>query len=146
MSWFGWPPDRRKRCCSGRDSDLAEECDAFLVGVLAERLADHSAVPVWVWTNLLAHGSDEALRAERDRPIDAASRDYPWREARSYLSVELLGLAGRYGPLGEIQHEALVPLELELASRAEVAHWSPRRWVARVEEALSAYASNAEAS
>ncbi len=63
--------------------------------------------------------------------------DRQWHQARSYLAVELLALAQRSAPLVELQQEVLVPLELELASRPEVAMWSPARWVTSVEAALN---------
>jgi hypothetical protein len=53
----------------------------------------------------------------------------------------VLALAEKYGPLAEVQHSVLVPLELELASRSEVDWWSPGQWVFAVRKALGAYSA-----
>jgi len=51
----------------------------------------------------------------------------------------VLDLAERHGPLDRLQAELLIPLELELATRAEVDAWSPGPWVTAVTDALAAY-------
>jgi hypothetical protein len=38
--------------------------------------------------------------------------------------------------LTELQSSVLIPLELEMAARPDVAGWMPRQWVDLVEEAL----------
>ncbi len=111
---------------------LVTECEAFLAG----RLADGAevVVPVWTWTNLLAHGSEEDLARES---LEGSGDD--WRKARAYLASSLLALASTNGPLEEIQQRVLVPLELDLAARPEVAAWEPRGWASAVEHALESY-------
>jgi hypothetical protein len=59
-----------------------------------------------------------------------------WRIARSYLAYELLELTDDDETLAELQADVLVPLELEMAARAEVAEWSPRQWVDAVDVAI----------
>jgi hypothetical protein len=116
---------------------IALECEAFLDGTLAEYWDDKGMdVPVWAWMNMLAHGSARrigecVLRPSRPRP---ASRS--WRVARSYLAYEVLDLTDLEFTLAELQSTVLVPLELEMAARADVAAWTPRQWVDLVEDAL----------
>jgi hypothetical protein len=116
---------------------IALECGAFLEGTLAEYWDDKGMdVPVWAWMNMLAHGSTRrigecVLRPSRPRP---ASRS--WRVARSYLAYEVLDLTDLEFTLAELQSTVLVPLELEMAARADVATWTPRQWVDLVEDAL----------
>ena len=118
MRWFGW---LRRR----RGIELVGECEAFLAGRLAERIEERAErVPVWAWTNLLAHGSEQDLCSERRRARQQCSViSHQWCEGRSFLVAELLDLADEFGPLAEIQRTVLVPLELELASCTDVAGW-----------------------
>jgi len=115
------------------------DCEAFLAGHVAERIEERPGadVPVWAWTNLLAHGTEYDLRSERTavRRTAGLSRD-KWREARSYLASEVIDLADECGPLIKMQRAVLVPLELDLACQ-ELTAWGPRQWVAIVETALS---------
>ncbi len=130
MPWFG---SLRRR----GGIELVGECEAFLAGRLAERIEQRAeSVPVWAWTNLLAHGSRQDLCSERRRFRVIGGQ---WREGRSFLVAELLDLADEFGPLTEIQRTVLVPLELELASCTEVADWEPFQWVASVDVVLGRY-------
>ncbi len=46
----------RRRGRNRKEDGLADECAAFLTGTLTDRReADGVAVPVWAWTNRLAH-------------------------------------------------------------------------------------------
>jgi hypothetical protein len=123
------------------EGELVADCAAFLAGRLAEEFdARAEDVPVWAWTNLLAHGTDDDLRSEL--PTAAARRDTSddyWRANRSHLAALLLDLSERYGPLAEVQRIALIPLELALAAHPDVTGWTARRWVATVEAALGHY-------
>jgi len=80
-------------------SILATECGAFLDGTLAEYWDERGVdVPIWAWTNLLAHGSEElisesitgpppaALLATADRPFLLAQRMMELSDARCTLS------------------------------------------------------------
>ncbi len=128
-----WHRDRNPR-----SAELIGDCEAFLVGHLAEQFEGRAAsVPAWAWMNLLAHGSEHDLRSERAvvRARQLTSGD-EWCAARSYLAVEVLNLAAEFGPLADLQRSVLVPLEQRLASRPEVAGWRPRQWVGSVEAAL----------
>ncbi len=145
MRWPGWLCGRpregavRRRHRGPPGPELVGDCEAFLAGHVAERIEERAAgdVPVWAWTNLLAHGTDHDLRTEctalRARSVPTADK---WREARSYLAAEVIDLANDCGPLAKVQRAVLVPLELELACE-DVAGWGPRQWVTSVEVALS---------
>jgi hypothetical protein len=131
---------RRGRHYSRRSGiELVTECEAFLQGRLAESLEIRAeSVPVWAWTNLLAHGSERYLRAEGARARrPSGGPDAEWRLARSFLATEVLYCAHLHGSLAELQRAVLVPLELKLASSTEVASWRPGRWAATVERALT---------
>lgn len=131
---------RRRRHEAADAEELAAECEAFLAGRYAERVEDLPApVPVWAWTNLLAHGSAEDLRAATVTPRRAAAGVRSWHSARAYLAVEVIEAAERYGSLSELQESVLVPLELSLAGRAHVDHWSCNRWVRTVRAALAGH-------
>lgn len=113
--------------------ELVAECEAFLSGHYAERLQRQSHdVPGWAWTNLLAHGTDEDLRADRSGPPDPLHRSWP--AARAYLSTEVLTAVRRGRGLQELQCEVLQPLELDLGAQGCS---DPRRWVRRVTAALA---------
>jgi len=87
-----------------------------------------------MWTNLLAHGREDDLGAE-----GLVGDTDDWHIARASLAAHVLDLATSYGPLAAIQQRVLIPLELDLASRPEVAAWEARGWVSAVENALNVY-------
>ncbi len=139
MRWPTWlrrgesPPSRRHDAREARQ--LSEECEAFLSGELAESGPRRQRRPVWVWTNLLAHGSMAQL-----------VRAGEWRRARAYLAAEVLMFAERCGSLESVQQGALVPLELELAGTRGLERWTPAEWVSTVVAALEAHRRRALAS
>jgi hypothetical protein len=117
--------------------ELAAECTAFLQGGYAAALAKaHRPVPVWAWTNTLAHASEADLRElmrTRGRFARASGR---WALACAYVAGEVLDLAERHGSLRRLQSAVLIPLELELATRADINTWRPGPWVATLTTAL----------
>ncbi len=118
---------------------LNEDVEAFLRGGYAEYLEDRSeTIPVWVWTNLLAHGTEaDVRRASGD--MRTAGLTCQWRDARAYLATELLAAVEReHGSLAELQRRALIPLELELAAWPGVTNWSPQHLVTAVLAGLCA--------
>ena len=127
----------RKRDDEVRDGILARECRAFLNGTLADYWDGSGViVPVWAWTNLLAHGSEEmigesVLRASRPRRTARS-----WRIARSYLAYRVLEHTDAEFTLRDLQASILVPLELEMAALPEVGRWTPRQWVDTVDHAI----------
>ncbi len=127
-----------------RRGELASDCEAFLNGRLAEQFEQRGdPVPVWAWTNLLAHGSADELASERTSPsTHVAGATERWWAARSYLAGSVLDASARSGGLELLQSRVLVPLELELSSRSEVDRWDRRRWVGTVEAALRSVAGS----
>jgi len=122
-------------------SQLIAESEAFVSGQLAELYERRDGyVPVWTWTNLLAHGSEQMLRdaygANEDRSVD---HEHPWRAARSYLAGEVLHLAEQVGSLEQVQREALRPIELELASWMSAESWASREWASTIAGVLDDY-------
>ncbi|MDY7106265.1 MAG: hypothetical protein S0880_34210 [Actinomycetota bacterium] len=99
-------------------SALLEDCDALLDGRLAERLlTTERPVPSWAWVDLLAHGSERALR--RPPMVAATIEDRRWCRARSYLAGEVMMVVDTgEATLAELQRDVLVPLELELLDLA----------------------------
>lgn len=129
----------RRRERRALSAQLVSDCEAFLLGHYAEQLATQGlAVPVWAWTNLLAHGSEPDLRAE------AASPGLPddangWHAARARLASLLLDAAGPECSLAELQASVLAPLELRLANHPTVERWDRRTWTETVRAALAAH-------
>lgn len=120
-----------------RARELVDDCEAFLAGHYLARAAPRSlAVPAWVWSNVLAHGSTEDIR---QTAAEGATADRGWRAARAYLAAELVELEARGQSLAQLQHDVLVPLELHLAARSDVQNWTPQRWAAAVRTSIDAY-------
>jgi hypothetical protein len=117
-------------CLSGQE--LAASCEAFLAGRYVEDLDRRGRrVPVWAWTNLLAHGSRGALR----RALRSARRESAgsvWGTARAEACRELLRVTEDGPSLRRLQHDVLVPLELSLAAEANITWWTPENWTAAV--------------
>lgn len=120
-------------------AELVSDCEAFLLGRYAERLSARGmTVPVWAWTNLLAHGSEADLRAEAQA---ARAPDGPpgWRAARGTLAAQLLQATGPGCSLAQLQASVLAPLELRLANRPIVERWDRRTWIETVRAALASH-------
>lgn len=132
------PPWRHAYRAAHRD--FVAECEAFCLGHFAEHALETSReVPVWAWTNLLAHGTDEELRCEVAQCANRRSSARDWRGARAYLVTEILETVGRGAALDELQRQVLQPLELQLCGQKSVDWWTPRRWVTTVRASLCAY-------
>jgi hypothetical protein len=120
-----------------------DDCEAFLAGELAEyRMANREYVSPWEWTNLLAHGSDNALRRESTGESRRASRftmgtsQDEWRVARSQLARQILDEIDGGQSLTELQRTVLIPAELRMASSPDAALWRPSEWVFALETTL----------
>lgn len=130
-----WRPDRKALA-----AELIADCEAFLLGSFAERLSERGApVPVWAWTNLLAHGSEDDLRVAA-ASLGAAGSG-AWHSARARIAEELLETTGSGLSVADLQAAVLAPLELSLAGREEVERWDRRTWLATVRAALRSYRS-----
>lgn len=127
--WIRWL-ERRRLC-----TELVSDSEAFLRGRYVERLTERrKPVPVWAWTNLLAHASEPELRAEACSS-GPAGRD-EWYAARADLVAQLLSTTGPDRPVDDVQAAVLQPLELRLASRPTVVGWDRRMWSDTVRAAL----------
>ena len=127
----------RKRQYGAGDGILVTECEAYLNGTLAEYWDEMGVVvPVWAWTNLLAHGSEGLIGESVLRPHRSRRAARSWRTARSFLASEVLDLTDAQFTLTDLQASVLIPLELEMAARSEVSRWTPRRWVETVDRAI----------
>lgn len=137
---MGWHRRHRGETEAPETSQLVRECSAFLTGTLAREHALHcEMVRDWEWVNLLAHGSVGQLQeVARDRLLPPPTNPYDerWHGAVAFLAGELLR-AIRNGSLSldQVQHDVLVPLELEMANVGSRAA-SPVRTVRRVLEDL----------
>jgi hypothetical protein len=116
---------------------ITTECEAFLNGTLADYWDQKGAdVPVWTWTNMLAHGSVAEI-AELGRQAPRARRPVRnWRTARAVVAREVLDLVDAEFTLRQLQLLILMPLELEMAARPEVNRWTPRQWLDVVDYAI----------
>jgi len=110
-------PSRRAR---REERLLAGDCEAFMIGHLAERVARRGdpVVPA-LWLNLLAHGNEDDLVtcAAAFRPARGwgAGRDDQaiWCAARIYLANIVLETARACCGLIELQADEQVPLEAD---------------------------------
>jgi hypothetical protein len=75
--------------------------------------------------------SDAVSRPRRHRLLSRC-----WWIARAQLADLILEMTDRVS-LGDLQESVLIPLELELASRTDVAFWTARQWVDTVTSELS---------
>jgi hypothetical protein len=116
---------------------IAEACEAFLDGTLAEYWDDRGMdVPVWAWMNLLAHGTTRRIGECVLRPTRTGEACRAWQVARSLLAYAVLDLTDLEFTVADLQSSILVPLELEMAARGDVADWTPRQWMDAFEDAL----------
>ena len=119
----------RRRSRNRKEDGLADECAAFLTGTLTDRWeADGMAVPIWAWTNLLAHGSRDMIAGAVSRPSRHRLLTRCWWIARAQLADLILETTDS-ASLGDLQESLLIPLELELASRTDVPFWTARQWM-----------------
>jgi hypothetical protein len=128
---------KRDRAGNRGTSGVAMECAAFLDGTLAEYWDQRgTVVPVWAWTNLLAHGSEDLIGESVLPPLRPRRTGRSWRIARSFLAYEVLAVLEGGVTLDHLQSGVLIPLELEMAVHTEVAYWSPRQWLDTVDYAI----------
>lgn len=128
---------RRQRALS---REVVDDCEAFLLGRSVERFESRSmGVPMWAWTNVLAHGSPEDLSRAAEDGSGGPATGREWRAARAYLATEILMTAARGGSLVDLQQKVVAPLELQFAAGRDGRSWTPQRWVATVHSSLNAY-------
>jgi hypothetical protein len=128
---------KKRQCAGDGASVVAMECEAFLTGTLAEYWDERgTVVPVWAWTNLLAHGNEELIGESATHPLRPRRAGRSWRLARSFMAYQLLDAVESEVALEDLQSQVLIPLELEMALHPEVGHWSPQKWVDTVDLAI----------
>lgn len=109
-----------------RDSSVADEVEAFLMGRLVDHLAARSRpVPAWAVLNRLAHADSGELRSL----VDGTGGGWgggppliqvPWASAERFIAGNLLARATTPEALATIQGTTLMPLELRLIERSKV--------------------------
>ena len=136
-----WAWGNRTHDAPARALDIAEvlvsDCEAFLLGTYVEHLEMRTRpVPVWAWTNLLAHGSREDLSAAAADRHGGWSSSHRWRLARALVASEVLQAVRRGATLADLQREVLVPIELAIADHRGARAWTQQRWLDTVRSAL----------
>ena len=122
-----------------RARELVDGCEAFLTGqYVVHRRVNRAPVPVWAWTNLLAHATEVELRSAHRVRGGRADRGHgrSWAVAQRVAIDEVLLAAERGGGLTAVQQATLIPLEQRLVSLYGVATWSPNRWLVEIHSAL----------
>jgi hypothetical protein len=95
---------------------IGEECEAFLAGRLAVYLQGKGRpIPPVGWLNQLVHATPDELEFLATGGSAEAVQPSAWCRTVAYLARSLLQRAQVTGrPIGELQRELLIPLELEL--------------------------------
>jgi len=110
---------------------LVSESEAFLCGHLAElMLRSWQHVPSWAWVNSLAHGTRQDI---------AQLEDGRWGPSLKFLAEEILSVAEDDETLGELQHAALIPLELHMLASTDGAGPGARHLVHGVLGAIRSF-------
>ncbi|HEX6659697.1 MAG TPA: hypothetical protein VF065_16515 [Ilumatobacter sp.] len=109
-------------------TDFADECAAFLAGHWTEQREDRGRpLPPWAWLNPIAHGDLEDVRA-----LAATVSPSPGVERLQVAVAKAVLNAVPASDLPRIQHDVLVPLELQLMDASA----TPRRILETVTTAL----------
>jgi hypothetical protein len=121
------PPTPPRPCPSTDDDgwEPADEIEAFVHGSFAEhRAAKNGFLPAWVILNRVAHGNSAEIHATAAGLACTGSRSPTlnfhqlWRAHQRDLARRLLECAHDAEGIRQIQHDVLIPLELELISRS----------------------------
>jgi hypothetical protein len=123
------------------ESELIEECEAFLSGRFREHLVHQNrAVPNWAWLNVLAHGDSDQILSPTDNDHGRSPWEQAWCQALAYLAAEMRTSVEAMGcSLGELQRSALVPLELEVLAKDAQEPLDPGQLARIVVDALDRY-------
>lgn len=137
--WRGRGAETPNGCRDDREitAVLVAECEAFVLGTYVEEMERSSRpVPVWAWTNLLAHGRAEDLARAASEAHGARFSARRWRTARALAAREVLDVMRRGVVLADIQADVLVPVELAIAAHRGAWAWTQERWLEVVRRAL----------
>jgi hypothetical protein len=107
-------------------SDLADETEAFFQGTLAElRAANRGSLAAWMVLNRICHGDsvelyDAAAGDVARAPMPGVSSAYHhmWNAAQRTVALRVLEAAHDAAEIRQLQHDVLVPLELQLVARS----------------------------
>ncbi len=100
-------------------NDLVAECEAFLSGAYLRYLVDRCReIPAWVWINDLAHGDEAEVRRAAARSND---RSDPHSLIVDIAREILVAVDEGNITLKALQRRTLIPLELALADRCDLA-------------------------
>lgn len=107
-------------------SELGDETEAFLHGRLAAyRIANGGPLAAWMVLNRICHGDpvdifDLATRVALRNPLVGVSSAYHqvWGTAQCAIATRLLVRALDPDEIRRLQHDVLVPLELQLITRS----------------------------
>ena len=143
-----WPAcasgERHRVVTFSPGQQLADETEAFLNGSLTElRAAQLRPIAPWMIVNRLAHGDIADLRGLLDgktSPISmvAVPRGYnqAWIMGERALALRLLEAGHDAAQIRRVQHDVLVPLELQLISESTTDLFTLGRVVADARDAL----------
>ena len=141
-----------KRRRSRRDPDqplvdIVAEAEAFLNGTYARYMeSSNGNVPCWAWLNGIAHGSEDelvTLAGGCSRRVQSAGGRTTWSQMVSFLAADLLTLARAKGQsVARLQHDVLVPLELDLAREGRQRRLGPADVVSITLAALHGHPSS----
>jgi len=106
---------------TAKTTDVVDEVAQFLEGQMLGSFGENrESAPDWVWVSVLGHGSEELLAtcaAEGGAPAGSGSRCV-WDRTLSFLAQVLLDHSERTGtPLSTLQHDVVLPIELQLGNR-----------------------------
>jgi hypothetical protein len=121
---------RRRSEGVGDCGDLVSEAEAFVCGTYAEHQESLGrTVPSWAWVNCLAHGTEAELsELARDGGtwVETDNGSTAWHRMVSFLAADVLTLArARDQSVSTMQHEVLIPLELDLATHTHSQRLGP---------------------
>lgn len=115
-----WYPGKRRSKDGGREAvvRLSNSCERVLDGSYLDlACAGGGEVPCWAWLNKLTHCAEDELALIARRPFALEQRPdlHSWARTLSFLAHELVSSAARCGKsVPALQHDALLPLELEM--------------------------------
>jgi hypothetical protein len=114
-----WAPGSRRRKDEAGDAPgVSLDCERVLDGSYLDWVcAGGGPVPCWAWLNKLTHCARSELSLIAARPLAMQNRPelHSWARTVSFLALELARSSARSGrDIADLQHEALLPLEVEL--------------------------------
>ena len=129
---------RRGLARKGTEGQVVGEAARLLAGTTYDANYDNGRyVPPWTVVAALAHCDRRRLGELRDLPPTALAQS--WRATLAYLATELAARAGTDAELRRLQHDVLVPLELELLDRGRGWMATPAKLIDLLSGELATY-------